>query len=208
MILMNDNLTADDRQSTTDGKKLSGNKKVNKMKAIGGQWPVVCGRILICALLMIIFNYASCKYSFKDSAPLPPEIKTFRVNQLGNQAPYVDAQLAPQLTEALKQKVISNTRLRQTNDDDANYDISGYFTNYAVSTTGISGASAAQNRLTVTFHIIFKNSVDNTKNFETDVTNNFDYSSSLSLNDAATSLTPQILSNMVDQIYNKIFSNW
>jgi len=207
MILMNDNLTTDDRQLTTV-EPLSNKTNFNKMKAIGGQWSVVGGRILICALVMIIFNYASCKYSFKDSAPLPPEVKTFRVNQLGNQAPYVDAQLAPQLTESLKQKIISNTRLRQTNDDDAHYDISGYVSNYAVSTTGISGASAAQNRLTVTFHVIFKNSLDNTQNMEADVSSNFDYSSSLSLNDAAASLNTQIISNMVDQIYNKIFSNW
>jgi hypothetical protein len=204
---MNDNLTTDDRQLTTV-EPLSNKTNFNKMKAIGGQWSVVGGRILICALVMIIFNYASCKYSFKDSAPLPPEVKTFRVNQLGNQAPYVDAQLAPQLTESLKQKIISNTRLRQTNDDDAHYDISGYVSNYAVSTTGISGASAAQNRLTVTFHVIFKNSLDNTQNMEADVSSNFDYSSSLSLNDAAASLNTQIISNMVDQIYNKIFSNW
>jgi len=204
---MNDNLTTNDRQLTTV-EPLSNKTNFNKMKAIGGQWSVVGGRILICALVMIIFNYASCKYSFKDSAPLPPEVKTFRVNQLGNQAPYVDAQLAPQLTESLKQKIISNTRLRQTNDDDAHYDISGYVSNYAVSTTGISGASAAQNRLTVTFHVIFKNSLDNTQNMEADVSSNFDYSSSLSLNDAAASLNTQIISNMVDQIYNKIFSNW
>jgi outer membrane lipopolysaccharide assembly protein LptE/RlpB len=195
-----DNLTTDDGQLATVEPLLKKNS-FDKMKAIAG-------RTLICALLMIIFNYASCKYSFRDSAPLPPEVKTFRVNQLGNQAPYVDAQLAPQLTEALKQKIISNTRLRETSDDDAHYDIDGYVSNYAVSTTGISGATAAQNRLTVTFHIIFKNSLDNTQNMEADVTSNFDYSSSLSLNDAATQLNTQIISNMVDQIYNKIFSNW
>jgi len=171
-------------------------------------WIVGIKRLAFGILLIAVFNYASCKYSFRDSAPLPPEVKTFRVNQLGNQAPYVDAQLAPQLTEALKQKIISNTRLRQTNDDDAHYDINGYVSNYAVSTTGISGASAAQNRLTVTFHIIFKNTLDNTQNIEADVTSNFDYSSSLSLNDAATQLNTQIISNMVDQIYNTIFSNW
>jgi hypothetical protein len=165
-------------------------------------------RLAFGIMLIAIFNYASCKYSFKDSSPLPPEVKTFRVDQLGNQAPYVDPQLAPQLTEALKQKIISNTRLRQTNEDDAHYDINGYISNYAVSTTGISGSTAAQNRLTVTFHIIFKNSLDNTKNIEADVTNNFDFSANSSLSDAATTLTPQIISNMVDQIYNKIFSNW
>ncbi|HTB53602.1 MAG TPA: LPS assembly lipoprotein LptE [Ferruginibacter sp.] len=169
---------------------------------------VFAGRFIIGMLVLVIFNYASCKYSFKDSSPLPPEVKTFRVNLLGNQAPYVDPQLSPQITEALKQKIISNTRLRQTNDDDAHYDINGFVSNYAVTTTGISGSTASQNRLTVTFHIIFKNTLDNSKNMEADVSSNFDFSSSLSLTDAATQLNTQIVTNMVDQIYNKIFSNW
>jgi outer membrane lipopolysaccharide assembly protein LptE/RlpB len=165
-------------------------------------------RLAFGIMLIAVFNYASCKYSFRDSAPIPPEIKTFRVAQLGNQAPYVDPQLAPQLTEALKQKIISNSRLRQTNDDDASYDINGYISNYVVTTTGISGNTASQNRLTVTFHIVFKNTVDNTKNMEADVSNNFDYNANLSLNDAATALNTQIIANMTDMIYNKIFSNW
>ena len=184
------------------------NPKIKTQKSKFGYWILNIGHWMIGLLIIAVFNYASCKYSFKDSSPLPPEVKTFRVNLLGNQAPYVDPQLAPQLTEALKQKIISNTRLHQTNEDDAHYDINGYISNYAVSTTGISGSTAAQNRLTVTFHIIFKNTLDNTKNMEADVTNNFDFSANSSLADAATTLNPQIISNMVDQIYNKIFSNW
>jgi hypothetical protein len=203
MILMNDKEMTDDRRLTTDGSFFN-----NKWHSISGQWSVVCGRLLICALVMIIFNYASCKYSFKDSSPLPPEVKTFRVNQFTNQASYADAQLAPSLTEAVKQKVLSNTRLRQTNGDDAHYDISGYVSDYSVSTSGISGASASQNRLTVSFHIVFKNTLDDKKSFEADVTSNFDFSANQSLTDAAATLTPQILKNLTDQIYNKIFSDW
>src|SRR4051794_30924974 len=82
--------------------------------------------LAICLLLMAVFNFATCKYSFKDTSPIPPEVKTFRVNYFENKARYVNPQLSPQLTEAMKQKVIGNTRLRQTNDDNAHYDISGY----------------------------------------------------------------------------------
>src|SRR3954464_10494449 len=97
----------------------------------------------LCLLIICCFSYSTCKYGFKDTSPIPPEVKTFRVNPLTNRAQYVNVQLAPQLTERLKQKIINTTRLRQTNSDDAHYDISGGVTQYYTSTTGITGTSAS-----------------------------------------------------------------
>lgn len=79
---------------------------------------------LTAGILMAFFNFATCKYSFKDTSPIPQEVKTFRVNYLENKAQYVNTQLSPQLTEKLKQKIINTTRLQQTNKDDAHYDLS------------------------------------------------------------------------------------
>lgn len=162
----------------------------------------------LCFLLLAIFSFATCKYSFKETSPIPPEIKTFRVNYLENKARYINPQLSPQLTERLKFKIIGNTRLRSTSDDNAHYDISGYVSDYTVTTSGISGAQASTNRLSVSFHLIFKNTLDDKKNFETDVSNTFDFDAKLSLQEAEASLNDQVLKNVVDAIFNKIFSNW
>ncbi|MBS1743883.1 MAG: hypothetical protein JST81_12685 [Bacteroidetes bacterium] len=159
------------------------------------------------AILLSCFNFMTCRYSFKDVS-IPPEVKTFRVNPLENKAQYVNIQLAPQLTERLKQKIISTTRLRQTNDDDAHYDISGYVSQYYTSTVSITGNTATGNRLTVGFHLIFKNTLDEKKNFETDLTRTFDFDGNLSLSQAEQSLNDEILKNLADEIFNKIFSNW
>lgn len=163
---------------------------------------------ILCILVLNIFSYATCKYSTKDTAPIPAEVKTFRVNYLENKARYVNPQLTPQVTEKLKQKIIGQTRLRQTNSDDAHYDISGYLSDYSVTTTGISGQTASTNRLNVTFHLVFKNTLDEKKNFEADVTSNYDFSAQLTLPDAETQLNDQIVKNITDAIFNKIFSNW
>jgi len=166
-------------------------------------------RLLVpCALCLVLFNYATCKYSFKDSAPIPQEVKTFRVNYLTNKAGYVNPQLSPLLTEAVKQKIISNTRLHQVDDDSVQYDISGYISNYSVTTTGISGNTPSQNRLTVTVHLIFKDKVDDSKSFENDISNSYDFSASQTLSDAESTLTPTIVTATTDAIFNKIFSNW
>ncbi len=161
-----------------------------------------------CILLFGIFNYASCKYSFKDTSPIPEEVKTFRVNYLENKAQYVNTQLSPQLTERLKQKIINTTRLRQTNDDDVHYDISGFVSQYYTSTISITGNNAASNRLTVGFHLVFRNTLDEKKNFETDLTRTFDFPATQSLSQAESSLNNEMVRNIVDEIFNKIFSNW
>ncbi len=166
-------------------------------------------KLIITAIVVCsIFSFATCKYSFKDVAPIPTEVKNFRVQPLGNKALYINPQLSPQVTEKLRQKIINITRLRQTNEDDAHYDISGYISQYSTSTINISNNEAGTNRLTVGFHLIFKNSLDPTKNFETDVSRNEDFPATQSLSEAENSISERVIKNIVDEIFNKIFSNW
>lgn len=163
---------------------------------------------IVGVLIMAVFNFSTCKYSFKDTAPIPQEVKTFRVNYLENKARYVNPQLSPKLTEKLKQKIIGNTRLRQTNDDNAHYDINGYVSDYTITTSGITGNNASTNRLSVSFHLIFRNTLDDKKNFETDVNYTLDFNSSISQNALEAQEGDKIVTNIVDAIFNKIFSNW
>jgi len=155
-----------------------------------------------------LFNFATCKYGFKDTAPIPAEIKTFRVNPIENKAQYVNTQLAGQIGEKLKSKIIGNTRLRQTNNDDAHYDISGYVSNYYVTTISVTGNQASSNRLNVSFHLIFKNTLDDKKSFESDISVSKDFPGNQVLNQVEATLTPDIVTLVVDEIFNKIFSNW
>jgi hypothetical protein len=163
--------------------------------------------VLACLGMLFLFTRATCKYSFKDVS-IPVEVKTFRVNYLENKARFVNPQLSPQLTERLKQKIIGNSRLRQTNDDNAHYDISGYVSDYSVSTTGITAGNTSTNRLTVSFHLSFKNNLDEKKNQESDVTSTFDFSSTQNLAQVESERNDEIVRNIVDAVFNKIFSNW
>ena len=165
-------------------------------------------RIIAWVLILITFSFATCKYGFKDAAPIPVEVKTFRVNYFENRADYKNPQLSPQITEKLKQKIISTTRLRQTNDADAHYDISGFVSGYYTSTTGITANNTSLNRLTATFHLIFKNTLDEKKDFEADVTYSVDFDANLSLSQVEQSKGDEISKNLTEAIFNKIFSNW
>lgn len=168
-------------------------------------------RLTACTLLLVIFNFSTCKYGFRDASPLPADVKTFRVSYFENKAQYVNPQLAPQLSEKLKQKIINTTRLRQVNTDDADYDIAGYVSEYYTTTTGISGNNASQNRLNISFHLNFKNNkaTDEAKKIiEAEIPVNIDFPASQSLSQAESANSSKIISNIVDAVFNKIFSNW
>jgi hypothetical protein len=157
-------------------------------------------------VLLTSYLLAGC-YSFKDVS-IPPEVKTVKINYIDNRARIINPQLSQRLTDKLRQKIVNQTRLSQTNNDDAHYDISGQITDYYVTTSGISNQQAVSNRLNVTVHLVFKNRLDDKKNFEADLTRNFDFSASLSLSQAEASLTDLIVQNLTDEIFNRIFSNW
>ena len=161
---------------------------------------------LLLVVLAIVSIQGTCRYSLKDVS-IPPEIKTVRVFFIENKARYINPQLSPKLSDKLRQKIINQTRLSQTNND-ADYEISGYISDYSVNTSGISQQQVASNNLNVTVHIIFKNRRDEKKNFEADITRNFPFSASKSLTQAEAELNEQMVTNLTDEIFNRIFSNW
>lgn len=169
----------------------------------------------VAILTFVGLAISSCKiYSFKDVS-IPPQVKSIHIGYIENRARLVNPQLAPQLNDKLRQKINSQaSRLSQIQDPNADYDVSGSITDYNYSTSGISNQQAASNRLNVTVHIIFKNHLDPTgktvapADFEADVTRNFDFSANTSITDAENQLMPNIVTQMTDEIFNKLFSNW
>lgn len=157
-------------------------------------------------ILAIVSIQGTCRYSLKDVS-IPPEIKTVRVFFIENKARYINPQLSSKLSDKLRQKIINQTRLSQTNND-ADYEISGYISDYSVNTSGISQQQVASNNLNVTVHIIFRNRQDEKKNFEADITRNFPFSANKSLTQAEAELNEQMVNNLTDEIFNRIFSNW
>jgi hypothetical protein len=184
---------------------------ISRNDKIKGQWAVGSGqkiRLLIaCCLLPIAFLFAGC-YTFKDIGSIPKEVKTFRVTYIENRARYINPQLSPQLTDKLRQKITGQTRLTGLQTDDVHYDIGGQVTGYNVTTTAISNQQVATQRLTVTVHVNFKNNLDPSKNFEADVSRNFDFGAGLTLTAAEAQLNETIVKQVVDEIFNRIFSNW
>ena len=81
------------------------------------------------SFFIIFVCISSCGiYSFRD-AVIPDNIKTIKIGFIENKARYVNPQLAPLLTDKLQQKIMSQTKLTRTNNDDAHYQIYATITN-------------------------------------------------------------------------------
>jgi carbon monoxide dehydrogenase subunit G len=167
-------------------------------------------KISILLFLSFSFNLLnSCSvYRFKDISPLDPAIKTVKINYIDYKARLLIPQLSPQLTERLRQKVNNQTKLTSVPGNDAHLDISGYVSQCTVTTSGISDQRASSNRLIISVHIDVKNRIDDTKSFDAEVSRNFDFSAGLSLEQAQARLLNDIVQNLSDEIFNRIFSNW
>lgn len=161
----------------------------------------------ISLLIFTAVLFAACGiYSFKD-ATVPPDVKTIKIGFFENRARYVNPELSPRLTDRLQQKITNQTKLSRTNSDDAHYQVSGYISDYSVTTTAVGQQQATTNRLTVGVHVILRKTLEN-KTEEFDISRAFDFSANLSLQQAEGALLDEILRNLTDEIFNKIFSNW
>ncbi|OYW81016.1 MAG: hypothetical protein B7Y37_02810 [Sphingobacteriia bacterium 28-36-52] len=159
-------------------------------------------------LLLISLSLSGCfVYKFND-AVIPTNVKTVKIGFIENRARYVNPQLSPKLTDKLQSKITGQTKLTRTNNDDADYVISGAITNYDPSqTVGVSAQQASTNRLTVTVHIVLRKTLEN-KVEEFDVSRSFDFSANLTLQQAEGQLLDEVVRNLTDEIFNRIFNNW
>ena len=170
--------------------------------------------LLFSVFLVSGFGFTGCSvYSFSEkSTKMDPNIKTVNVHIIENRAQYINPQLSPNLTDRLKQKITRQTKLTQINDDDkANLIVVPVINNYSVTTSGISSANGQTqtsiNRLTVGVHVAITNTIKNdTKEF--DVSHSFDFSANQSLNQAEANLLDEMVRNLSDEIFNRIFSDW
>jgi hypothetical protein len=162
--------------------------------------------VIVLAVFLGSVNTGCNIYRFRDVS-IPDSIKTVKINFIENRARLVNPQLSQRLTDNLKQKIIRQTRLTQTNSDVVDWEVSGFITDYSLSTSAISGQREAGNRLTVSVHIsLFDHRNDKTQEY--DVSRNFEFSATQSLPQAEAALGDEMIRTLTDEIFNRLFSNW
>ncbi len=164
--------------------------------------------ILFLSLCLFSLLAGGCLHYTMRESSIPKEIKTIRINFIENKARYVNPQLSPQLTERLRQKINNQTNRTLVQGDNADFDISGTITDYSFTTAAIANNQSATNRLNITVHIKLVSRIDDKQSKEEDVTRNFDFNANTSIEQAQIQLNEEILKNLSDEIFNRLFSNW
>ncbi|MCC8036086.1 MAG: LPS assembly lipoprotein LptE [Rikenellaceae bacterium] len=169
-------------------------------------------RILIYAALLSAFAaaIAGCKISYSFSgASIHPDAKTFSVQYFPNNAPMVAPILSPEFTDALKDRFQRQTKLSEVREN-GDLAFEGEITGYTSTPSSISGDTeqAVQNRLTITVRVRFANALEPQWNFERSFSAFLDYPSSSMLSDVESSLIPEIVDMLIEDIFNAAVANW
>lgn len=167
--------------------------------------------IYIIALLVCTALPAGCGMTMKYSlsgASIPPDAKTFSVAYFPNNATMVSPILSSTLTDGLKDKFSRQTRLQQV-DEGGDFAFEGEIINYTSTTASVSSNDyALLNRLTITVKVRFTNAIDEAMSFNKSFSAYADYDSAKLLTEAEGELIPQIVDQLVTDIFQAAASNW
>ena len=154
----------------------------------------------------ILFTYCGI-YSF-TGASISPSIKTVLITYFPNKANIIQPTLSHTFTEKLKDIFIEQTNLT-LNEQESDLNFIGYIKNYQIKPIAIqSNETAAQNRLTISIFVSFKNKIDPSKNFEEVFVRYKDYESSNTLTEIEETLIDEITNQITEDIFNKAVVNW
>ena len=162
---------------------------------------------LLLPLVMVAFMAACGIYKFNDTS-IAPDVHTISVYTIENKAMKVNPMLSNTLTVALQDKYRKLTKLEML-EDGGDLEVSGYIASYEVTPTAVtSEEGAAQNRLTITVKITFKNNKHPEEDFDTSFAAFQDFDSTISLDAVEAQLVDEIVEILVEDIFNRTVANW
>jgi hypothetical protein len=156
---------------------------------------------------MLLLQQCKVTYSF-SGVNISPEVQTYSVEYFPNRAPIVQAQLSQLFTDALIDKIQSNTSLDLA-ESGGDVQFSGEITNYDTRPTAITGEEqAARNRLTITVRVRYTNTLEPELDYDTSFSRYEDYDASQNLSDVENELIDLIVEDLVEDIFSRAFVSW
>ncbi len=146
-----------------------------------------------------------------SGASIPPDAKTFSVAYFPNNATMVAPILSSTMTDALKDMFLKRTRLIQV-EEGGDFAFEGEIVNYTSTTASVTAGTTndygSLNRLTITVKVTFTNAIDESASFTQSFSAFADYESTSLLTEVEGELIPEIVDQLVDDIFQASASNW
>jgi len=163
--------------------------------------------IYLCSLLTVISLHSCGIYSF-SGASISDNVKTVSIKTFENRATLSPPTLTNKLTEALKDKFSSETNLSPLSNG-GDLEFNGVISNYSINPIAIQAdETASQNRLSISVKVDFINLIDEESNYQKTFSRYVDYDSSLDFNSIEESLNDEVISQIIEDIFNEAFTNW
>ena len=162
----------------------------------------------LATFMLIMIQGCGVRYSLGGSK-IPDNMKTYSVSFFENIAPLVSNTLSQSFTEGLKERIRTQSRLSQVNQDgDAHFE--GVITGYTIAPAAVEAGvdRAALNRLSITVKVKYINKTDETgeSDFEQSFTQFKEFRGEVSNQEST--LNTEIIKMLTEDIFNKAFNNW
>lgn len=158
-------------------------------------------------LILTLFGISSCKYSFTGIS-IPDNVKTFYVSPFDVEAPNAEPTISQTFSDALRDKIQIESRLNQS-EVDPHCEFKGVITQFEVSSVAPQpGELTAFNRLDITVNVEFINHKDDTQSWKQSFPYFSDFASDVIFLDVQDDLIETINEQLVEDIFNKAFTNW
>lgn len=165
------------------------------------------------AVAICLTSLSGCGFYSFTGASIPAEAKTFSVANFSNMAQEATMPgLTNVLTEELKDIFLKQTKLNLVQSD-GDFAFEGEVRSYQVSPTAItSNDVAAQERLTITVKVVFKNRFDEATgeviSFDKTFSQYEEYPTTTTFASVESSLVEQIAKKLAEDIFNASAANW
>jgi hypothetical protein len=166
------------------------------------------------SLLVVVSTivYSSCSIRL-DAASIPPDMKTINVEFFENNAPLVVNNLSQSFTEALKERIRSQSRLSIVRGE-GDAVIQGAITGFSYAPVSVQATNnntaplATATRLTITVSVKYTNNKDKkvSPDFEQSFSRYTDFTGDI--NSQEQNLIRIINQQLTEDIFNKAFANW
>lgn len=161
---------------------------------------------LICSVIVLAVS-CTVSYSF-SGARVSPLAKTFSVDYFQNRASIVQPTLSQDITDALIDKVKTQTSLKYSTDI-GDVSFAGEITEYSNKPlTASASYQAATNRFTISVKVKFENSVEPEYSYESTFSRYEDYESSKDFSSVEAELSESIMDLLIEDIFNMAFVTW
>lgn len=165
------------------------------------------GHVLCLLLFVVLQGCIPGIYKFNDIS-IDPNIKTFYVDRFELRAPNAPPNLSETFEQALNQKIRAESQLDE-NQINPDIEFKGTITTFRVSSEAPqSGETVAFQRLTLSVRLEYVDNLNEENNWEQNFSRFADFENTDSILDVQDDLIEEINELLLEDIFNRAFTDW